>query len=378
MWIACVNVSLFADGNRKSQAANQRRMLTFHAISWFIGLWNGMCWLIAWTLDTRFLTFIFIQEGLLRGGVIAMTFGLKVFQGSMQSKKRLGTDAERESRMTAFAVAYFIVNFPLAVAQVVGSFMPTPLPFEVIACGYAICFLGGLFDVILLSTHRLCIYGLLRRISAPSSKQFSTPPDSLAEPFLALRPISGDFTIPFAALTIGSRIGSGSSGIVFRGFLVGVHEPVAIKQLIFLDLYKRLGDFDPTKNLAEFRNESSLLAKLRHPNIILLYGICITQGPFLVMELCALSLGAFLRSANKCTMLQRLHLATQAASALHFLHAKQIAHCDVKGENILLTSNMQVRLCDFGISRHLVHTMASEVPFGTPAYMSPEMWYTVV
>ena len=186
-------------------------------------------------------------------------------------------------------------------------------------------------------------------------------------------PSANDFTIPFAALKFGKPIGSGGAGIVYSGFFSGV--PVAIKQLMFLEHQVEEGD---DEGLAEFRHESSLLAKLRHPNVILLYGICVTAGPFLVMELCAHSLTGYLSSDAKIELCDQIRMARQTAAAIQFLHSKSIAHCDISSENILLTGALDVRLCDFGISRDLLINGSLEASSikGTPVYIAPEIWYT--
>ena len=68
-----------------------------------------------------------------------------------------------------------------------------------------------------------------------------------------------------------------------------------------------------------------------------------------------------------------VRIAIEAASALLFLHQKGIAHCDIKPQNLLLTSNLTVKLCDFGLSRDILAQGPGKVR-GTPLYVSPEMW----
>ncbi|KAF8822284.1 NEK kinase [Cardiosporidium cionae] len=66
----------------------------------------------------------------------------------------------------------------------------------------------------------------------------------------------------------------------------------------------------------------------------------------------------------------------QLALALQFLHKNKLLHRDLKSANIFLDSNNQIRLGDFGLSKHLANTLAKAKTFcGTPVYMAPEHEY---
>jgi serine/threonine protein kinase len=69
-------------------------------------------------------------------------------------------------------------------------------------------------------------------------------------------------------------------------------------------------------------------------------------------------------------------LAKQIATSLHYLHSKEILHCDLKSQNILLTSNWQVKLCDFGLSRYRKKKEEGQDArgkTGTPHWTAPEI-----
>jgi len=63
----------------------------------------------------------------------------------------------------------------------------------------------------------------------------------------------------------------------------------------------------------------------------------------------------------------------QIASAVHYLHSKNIVHRDIKPENIVLDSNFNCRLCDFGWSCYLDDKDYRTTVCGTYEYMSPEI-----
>lgn len=67
-------------------------------------------------------------------------------------------------------------------------------------------------------------------------------------------------------------------------------------------------------------------------------------------------------------------VAAQLVGALHYLHSHRILHRDMKPQNILLTADGTVKLCDFGFARSLsAHTLVATSVKGTPLYMAPEL-----
>ena len=78
------------------------------------------------------------------------------------------------------------------------------------------------------------------------------------------------------------------------------------------------------------------------------------------------------RVSNNCT--QQLHsfACSQILMALQYLHKKDIVHCDLKPENVLLTSETglpQAKLCDFGFARIIGDKSFRKSIVGTPAYL---------
>ena len=106
-------------------------------------------------------------------------------------------------------------------------------------------------------------------------------------------------------------------------------------------------DNDLQKSL---REESKLLVTLRHPCIIQLVGIFFRKddptSPVILMEKMCWNLTEFL--ASKRTFQDKLTILHDVACGLCYIHSKNIIHCDLTGNNILLTNNIHARIADFG------------------------------
>ncbi|KAI9070551.1 hypothetical protein K1719_047484 [Acacia pycnantha] len=166
------------------------------------------------------------------------------------------------------------------------------------------------------------------------------------------------------------KLGDGGFGSVYYGKLQDGRE-VAVKHL-FKHNYKRV---------EQFMTEVNILTRLRHTNLVSLFGCTSRQSSelLLVYEYIANgTLSSHLRggSANPVllTWPMRIKIAIETATALAYLHASGIIHRDVKTNNILLDKNFCVKVADFGLSRLFPDDMShvSTAPQGTPGYLDPE------
>jgi len=128
----------------------------------------------------------------------------------------------------------------------------------------------------------------------------------------------------------------------------------------------------------KFSRELQFLLSLQHPNIVACHAVEQTStGRYLVLDYCeAGTLRNLLEEDVELHPLQGLTLVAQILAALAHAHERQIIHCDIKPENILLTAHAQgwtAHISDFGIARLSQESPTEEGSnMGSPAYMAPE------
>ena len=173
----------------------------------------------------------------------------------------------------------------------------------------------------------------LRRISSKST-HFSSLPEG-ENNLLALEVITAENMIPLipsSDLKFQEVINRGSSCVVFKGMWRGTL--VAIKQF-------KLEYSTSNKELEKFIKEMNVLAKVRHPNLILLMGVCIDQPNLcIISELvqnCSL-FQAIHKAPRPLSLENRFRIAYQLTLGLHYLHKSSppIIHRDLKPENVLV------------------------------------------
>jgi len=165
-------------------------------------------------------------------------------------------------------------------------------------------------------------------------------------------------------------IDRGGMALVYRAQDLLLSRAVALKIL-----YPELSA-DPLF-VERFRREAQAAANLSHPNIVPVFDWGEDNGTyFIVMELIdGTSLDRDLRGSRTLSPSRSAVIAAQVASALSYAHRSGVVHRDVKPGNILLTSDGQVKVTDFGIAQ----AVSSEDQFaeagsvmGTATYFSPE------
>ncbi|KAH9735373.1 MDIS1-interacting receptor like kinase 2 [Citrus sinensis] len=174
-------------------------------------------------------------------------------------------------------------------------------------------------------------------------------------------------------------IGTGGYGSVYKAELPD-GKVVALKKL-------HQSETEDSAFVKSFQNEAHVLSTVRHRNIVKLYGFCLHKKcMFLIYEYMEReSLFCVLRHDDEAIELnwtKRVNIVKSVAHALSYLHhdcTPSIVHRDISSNNILLDSNLEASVADFGIAR-LLHVDSSNrtLRAGTYGYIAPELAYTMV
>ncbi|VAH44456.1 unnamed protein product [Triticum turgidum subsp. durum] len=171
-------------------------------------------------------------------------------------------------------------------------------------------------------------------------------------------------------------LGAGGFGSVYRGKLRKPDMEVAVKRV----------SHESRQGMKEFVAEVASIGRLRHRNLVPLLGYCRRKGELLLVYdyMPNGSLDKYLYdgpSAGTLDWPQRFHIIRGVASGLLYLHEdweQVVIHRDVKASNILLDSEMNGRLGDFGLARLYDHGADAQTTHvvGTMGYLAPELGHT--
>ena len=169
--------------------------------------------------------------------------------------------------------------------------------------------------------------------------------------------------------TLGPELGSGAFGKVVLGKHTLTGESVAIKILDKLILSETPEDYELVKQ------EISILKIVKHKYIVQLYEILQTpQHIYIIMEYCeGKDLMDYILCKHRLSELEALKFFQQLINALFYLHSQNIAHRDVKIDNMLLDKNKNLKLVDFGLSTKYSDEDLLDQPCGTVVYAAPEV-----
>ncbi|XP_068182160.1 mitogen-activated protein kinase kinase kinase kinase 4 isoform X4 [Antennarius striatus] len=169
-------------------------------------------------------------------------------------------------------------------------------------------------------------------------------------------------------------VGNGTYGQVYKGRHVKTGQLAAIKVMEVTE-----------EEEEEIKLEINMLKSYsHHRNIATYYGAFVKKGPagqdhqlWLVMEYCGAGSVTDLVKKTKGNCLKEdwiAYVCREVLRGLSHLHSHHVIHRDIKGQNVLLTENAEVKLVDFGVSAQLDKTIGRRNTFiGTPYWMAPEV-----
>ncbi|KAM9376508.1 mitogen-activated protein kinase kinase kinase kinase 4 isoform 3-T3 [Pholidichthys leucotaenia] len=169
-------------------------------------------------------------------------------------------------------------------------------------------------------------------------------------------------------------VGNGTYGQVYKGRHVKTGQLAAIKVMEVTE-----------EEEEEIKMEINMLKSYsHHRNIATYYGAFVKKSPagqdhqlWLVMEYCGAGSVTDLVKKTKGNCLKEdwiAYICREVLRGLSHLHSHHVIHRDIKGQNVLLTENAEVKLVDFGVSAQLDKTIGRRNTFiGTPYWMAPEV-----
>ncbi|KAA8519565.1 hypothetical protein F0562_013811 [Nyssa sinensis] len=166
------------------------------------------------------------------------------------------------------------------------------------------------------------------------------------------------------------KLGEGGFGGVYRGFIREFNSYVAVKRV----------SRGSKQGLKEYASEVKIISRLRHRNLVQLIGWCHEKGELLLvyefMPNGSLDFHLF-NGKSLLTWPMRYKIVQGLALSLLYLHEEWeqcVVHRDIKASNIMLDSNFNAKLGDFGLARLVDHEkgLQTTVLAGTMGYMAPE------
>ncbi|WOG82685.1 hypothetical protein DCAR_0101851 [Daucus carota subsp. sativus] len=166
------------------------------------------------------------------------------------------------------------------------------------------------------------------------------------------------------------KIGQGGFGGVYKGFLSQLNSYVAVKRI----------SKGSKQGIKEYASEVKIISRVRHRNLVQLIGWCHEEKELLLVYefMPNGSLDSHLFRDNVfLTWMMRYNIARGLASALLYLHEEWeqcVLHRDIKSSNVMLDSDFNAKLGDFGLARLVDHGKEIETTLiaGTMGYMAPE------
>ncbi|XP_060571002.1 mitogen-activated protein kinase kinase kinase kinase 3-like [Ruditapes philippinarum] len=162
------------------------------------------------------------------------------------------------------------------------------------------------------------------------------------------------------------RVGSGTYGDVYKARERNSGELAAIKII----------KLEPGDDFAIIQQEIIMMKDCKHSNIVAYFGSYLRRDKlWICMEYCGGgSMQDIYHITGPLTEPQIAFICRETLKGLHYLHCRGKMHRDIKGANILLTDEGDVKLADFGVSAQITVTMCKRKSFiGTPYWMAPEV-----
>ncbi|KAL1538962.1 mitogen-activated protein kinase kinase kinase [Salvia divinorum] len=168
----------------------------------------------------------------------------------------------------------------------------------------------------------------------------------------------------------GKLLGRGTFGHVYLGFNSENGQMCAIKEVRLVS-----DDQSSKESLKQLNQEITLLSQLSHPNIVQYYGSDLSEERLSVYleYVSGGSIHKLLQEYGAFAEPVIQNYTRQILSGLAYLHGRNTVHRDIKGANILVDPNGEIKLADFGMAKHIANCSSMLSFKGSPYWMAPEV-----
>lgn len=165
------------------------------------------------------------------------------------------------------------------------------------------------------------------------------------------------------------EIGRGGMGVVYRAKQLSLNREVAVKMIL-------RGALASDADHSRFQAEAAAAARLDHVGIVPVYEVGVLQGrPYFTMKRIEGKTLSQIVADGPLASKQAAEIVVKVARAIHFAHEQGVLHRDLKPSNMLIDSDGQPHVTDFGLAKQITdpHSLTrSGAILGTPGYMPPE------
>lgn len=164
-----------------------------------------------------------------------------------------------------------------------------------------------------------------------------------------------------------AELGRGGMGVVYKATHVTLKRECALKMILS-------GEFASPEDCQRLVKEAEVFAKLDHPNIVQIFDVGECAGfPYLALELVGGGTLADLLRQRPMPHHEAARMVGTLARAVQYAHDHAVVHRDLKPGNVLVTSDGQLKITDFGLAKSEGSGLTgSGVILGTPSHVAPE------